>query len=162
MCEEFSTPPDLPLSLSPHRHLFLYIPLSSDSIHCITTININEESLLNINRFEDSINKSSPTPKNKKNLYHDYIHLLFLHVHREVTDLVKEIPEESDQFRYLRSTCSVNLKGSTGLILDWVQDAVIIMSYVGLLSSWPIGHSVFYPTTSISSFSNKRLFIINR
>jgi hypothetical protein len=28
-----------------------------------------------------------------------------------------ELPEESDQFRFLRTTCLVNLKGSIGLIL---------------------------------------------
>jgi hypothetical protein len=43
--------------------------------------------------------------------------LLFFHVHREVSILVNELPEESDQFRFLHANCLVNLKGSVGLIL---------------------------------------------
>ncbi len=31
--------------------------------------------------------------------------------------MANEIPEESDQFRFLRVTCYVNIKGSVGLIL---------------------------------------------
>jgi hypothetical protein len=54
-------------------------------------------------------------------LYDDFSRLLFLHTHREPSDLVNEIPEESDQFRFLRVDCYVNIKGSVGLILAKVS-----------------------------------------
>ena len=40
-----------------------------------------------------------------------------MYAHREVSDLVNELPEESDQFRFLRDACLAHLKGSLGLIL---------------------------------------------
>jgi hypothetical protein len=50
-------------------------------------------------------------------LYDDFSHLIFLHTHRESSVLTNEIPEESDQFHFLRVTCYANIKGSLGLIL---------------------------------------------
>jgi hypothetical protein len=50
-------------------------------------------------------------------IYDDFSRLLFLHAHRESSDLGNELPEESVQFRFLRVTCLGNLKGSVGLIL---------------------------------------------
>ena len=50
-------------------------------------------------------------------LYDDFIRLLFLHAHREASVLANEIPEESDQFRFLHTACLPNLKNSVGLIL---------------------------------------------
>ena len=47
----------------------------------------------------------------------DFSRLLFLHAHREASDLSNELPEESDQFRCLRAACLPNIKGSVGLIL---------------------------------------------
>ena len=44
--------------------------------------------------------------------YDDFIRLLFLHAHREASALANELPEESDQFRFLRAACLANLKGS--------------------------------------------------
>jgi hypothetical protein len=41
----------------------------------------------------------------------------FLHTHRETSALVNELPEESDQFRFLRASCFTNLKGVVGLIM---------------------------------------------
>ena len=38
-------------------------------------------------------------------LYDDFIHLLFLYVQCEESVLVNELPEESDQFRFLRVVC---------------------------------------------------------
>jgi hypothetical protein len=49
-------------------------------------------------------------------LYDDFIRLS-LHTHRETSALINELPEESDQFRFLHSACLTNLKGSVGLIL---------------------------------------------
>jgi hypothetical protein len=50
-------------------------------------------------------------------VYDDFNRLHFLHTHREVSTLDNELPEESDQFRFLRTACLANLKGSVGLIL---------------------------------------------
>ena len=50
-------------------------------------------------------------------LYDDFIRLIFLHAHREASDLTNELPEESDQFRFLRSVCLANLKGPVALIM---------------------------------------------
>jgi hypothetical protein len=47
----------------------------------------------------------------------DFSRLLFLHVHRESSALANEIPEESEQFRFLHAACFANIKGSVGLIL---------------------------------------------
>ena len=50
-------------------------------------------------------------------LYDEFIRLLFLHAHREASALANELPEESDQFRFLGASCFANLKGAVGLIM---------------------------------------------
>jgi hypothetical protein len=50
-------------------------------------------------------------------IYEDFSRLLFLHAHREASALTNELPEESEQFRFLRAACFTNIKGSVGLIL---------------------------------------------
>jgi hypothetical protein len=50
-------------------------------------------------------------------IYEDFSRLLFLYAHRETSALANEIPEESEQFRFLRAACFANIKGSVGLIL---------------------------------------------
>ena len=50
-------------------------------------------------------------------MYDEFIRLLFLHAHREASSLANELPEESDQFRFLRASCFANLKGEVGLIM---------------------------------------------
>jgi hypothetical protein len=50
-------------------------------------------------------------------IYDDFSRLLFLHARREASALTNELPEESDQFRFLHSVCLANLMGSLGLIL---------------------------------------------
>jgi hypothetical protein len=50
-------------------------------------------------------------------VYDDFSPLLFLHAHCESSAFANEIPEESGQFRFLRATHYVNIKGSVGLIL---------------------------------------------
>jgi hypothetical protein len=47
-------------------------------------------------------------------IYDDFSRLLFLHAHREDSTLPNELPEESDQFRFLRASCLGNIKGSVG------------------------------------------------
>ena len=39
-------------------------------------------------------------------VYDDFNRLLFLHAHREASALANELLEESDQFRFLRATCT--------------------------------------------------------
>ncbi len=50
-------------------------------------------------------------------LYDEFIRLLFLDAHCETSDLANELSEESDQFRFLRTSCFANLKGAVGLIM---------------------------------------------
>ena len=50
-------------------------------------------------------------------IYDDFLLLIFLHTHREVSPLTNDIPEESGHFRFLRATCFADIKGSVGLIL---------------------------------------------
>ena len=50
-------------------------------------------------------------------VYDDFVRLIFLYVYRESSELTGELPEESDQFRFLLTTCLTNLKESVGLIL---------------------------------------------
>jgi hypothetical protein len=50
-------------------------------------------------------------------IYDDFSRLLFLHANREESDLSDEIPEESDQLRFLCTVFYVNIKVSVGLIL---------------------------------------------
>ena len=50
-------------------------------------------------------------------LYDDFTRLHFLQARREASALANELPEESDQFRFLRAACFANLKGAVGLIM---------------------------------------------
>jgi len=54
-------------------------------------------------------------------VYDDFDRLLFLHTHHDASALTNELPEESDQFRFLRATSLANLKGAIGLILTKVS-----------------------------------------
>ena len=49
-------------------------------------------------------------------LHDDFLHLLFLHPHRETSVLTGELSEESDQFHFLRDVCVTNLEDCFGLI----------------------------------------------
>ena len=87
----------------------------------------------------------------KGHLYDEFIRLLFLHTHREVSVMVNEFPEESDQFRFLRSSCFTDLKVGVGLIMvkvsvirisrkNW-RDLPAILPFVfdcRWLEPWPI------------------------
>jgi hypothetical protein len=42
-------------------------------------------------------------------------------VHREASALANELPQESDQFRFLRASCFANLKGAVCLIMTKVS-----------------------------------------
>jgi hypothetical protein len=54
-------------------------------------------------------------------LYDDFSRLLFLDAKCETSGLTNDLPEESDQFRFLRSAYYVRIKGSVGLILAKVS-----------------------------------------
>ncbi len=54
-------------------------------------------------------------------IYDDFSRLLFLHANRETSALSNEIPEKSDQFRFLRDAYYGDVKGSVGLILTKVS-----------------------------------------
>ena len=60
-------------------------------------------------------------------VYEDFVRLLFLHAHREASILAGELPEESEQFRFLRASRLSNLKGSVGLILAKVTVMWVII-----------------------------------
>ena len=47
----------------------------------------------------------------------DFVHLIFLHAHREASILAGELPEESEQFRFWQAARLVNIMGSVGLIV---------------------------------------------
>jgi hypothetical protein len=57
------------------------------------------------------------TVRTSGRVYEDFTRMLFFHTHREASILAGELPEESEQFRFLRASRLVNLKGSVGLIL---------------------------------------------
>ncbi len=52
----------------------------------------------------------------------EFLRLLFLHAHRDASALAGELPEESAQFRLIRTACLANLKGSIGLMLSKTSD----------------------------------------
>jgi hypothetical protein len=64
-----------------------------------------------------------------RRVYDDLSRLLFLHDHREASGLTNEIPEESGQFRFLRTDWYTNIKGSVGLILTKSFHAFIWCGY---------------------------------
>jgi hypothetical protein len=62
-------------------------------------------------------------------IYDDFSRLLFLYANREASALTNEIPEESDQFRFLRTGSHTNIKGSVGLILTKVSSMRISIPF---------------------------------
>jgi hypothetical protein len=69
-------------------------------------------------------------------IYEDFSRLLFLHAHREASALATEIPEESEQFRFLPATCFPNIKESVGLILakgSVIRISILLICHLGLL-----------------------------
>jgi hypothetical protein len=66
-------------------------------------------------------------------IYEDFSRLLFVHAHREASALTNEIPEDSEQFRFLRAASFTNIKGSVVLILAKVS-AIRISTPIDLSS----------------------------
>ena len=78
----------------------------------------------------------------------------FLHTHREASILPGELPEESEHFRFLRSSRLVDLKDSVGLIL--VKDSTMWVTI-------PIDLSTrsFIPLPRFLTLVKCLLFLIN-
>jgi hypothetical protein len=91
-------------------------------------------------------------------IYEDFSRLLFLHAHREASTLSNEIPEESQQFRFLRAAFFANIKGSVGLIL---AEASAMRISIPLDLSSRLFSSVFCLRGTCGDFSYKlyRLFL---
>jgi hypothetical protein len=71
-----------------------------------------------------------PVPVNTSDhIYDDFSRLLFLYPNREASALTNEIPEESDQFRFLRTGSHTSIKGSVGLILTKVSSMRISIPF---------------------------------
>jgi hypothetical protein len=68
-------------------------------------------------RGEDDIVFLPITVSTSVRVYEDFARLFFSHAYREASILTGELPEESEQFRFLRASRLVNLKGSVGLSL---------------------------------------------
>ena len=92
------------------------IPDPDRSLKDVVRIKIRHYRHVYLNR-PDPIAFLSLTVDTTVRLYDDFIRLLYLHDHREESTLTNELPEESDQVRFLRVVCFANLKGSVGLIM---------------------------------------------
>ncbi len=94
----------------------------------------------------------SVTVDTSDRVYDDCSRLLFLHDNREASALDNEIPEESDQFRFLRAAYYANIKGSVGLILTKTSVMRIAIPldlssrgfYLGVLSDFLTPHSFIH------------------
>ncbi len=109
-------------------------PESDGALRTVTRTKIRHYRQLYINRPEP-ISFMPVAVDTAGRIYEDFSRLLFLHTHRETSALVNEIPEESEQFRFLRAACFTNIKGSVGLILP--KESVMRISIPLDLSSRP-------------------------
>jgi hypothetical protein len=92
-------------------------------------------------------------------VYEDFTRLFFLHVHREASILAGELPEESEQFRFLRASRLSNLKGSVGLILAKASAMrVTIPIDLSTRSFIPLPH--FLNSRRVSPLLNQSLVLI--
>ena len=92
-------------------------------------------------------------------IYDDCIsRLLFWHTHREASTLTNELPEVSDQFRFLHSVCLDNFKGSLGLILTKASSMRISIPLdLSSRSCIPLP-TVFYTTSFQTIYTTFRSF----
>ena len=91
-------------------------PEPDGALKAVTRAKIIHYRQLYLNR-PDPIAFMPVTVDTSGRIYDDFSRLLFLHAHRETSTLPNELPEESDQFRFLHTACLANLKRSLGLIL---------------------------------------------
>jgi hypothetical protein len=92
------------------------VPEPDGTLRSVARAKIRHYRQLYINRPEP-IDFMSVVVDTADRIYDDFSRLLFLHTHREESALSNELPEESEQFRFLRAVCFANIKGSVGLIL---------------------------------------------
>ncbi len=84
---------------------------------------LNKAARIEIRHYRQIYADSDPivfltiTVRTSGRVYEDFARLIFLHTHREASILAGELPEESEQFRFLRASHLANLKGSVGSIL---------------------------------------------
>jgi hypothetical protein len=91
--------------------------------------------------------------------YEDFARLFFLHAHREASIVAGELPEESEQFRFLRASHLVNLKDSVGLIL--VKVSAMRVTIPIDLSTWSfIPLPRFLNSRRVSPLLNQSLVLI--
>ena len=83
----------------------------------------------------------------------------FLHTHREASILAGELPEESEQFRFLRASRLSNLKGSVGLILVKAS-AMRVTIPIDLSTSPFIPLPPFLNSRRVSPLLNQSLVLI--
>ena len=91
-------------------------PDPDGSLKTVSRIKIRHYHNLYLNR-PDPIVFIPLTVDTTGHLHDDYVRFLLLHAHREVSVLTNEFPEESNQFRFLRTVCFTDLKGDVGLIM---------------------------------------------
>jgi hypothetical protein len=101
----------------------------------------------------------SVTVSTSGHVYEDFVRLLFLYAHREASILAAELPEESEQFRFLRSSRLANLKDSVSLILP--KASVMRVSILIDLSSQSfIPLPRFFNSRRVSPLLNQSLVLI--
>jgi hypothetical protein len=92
-------------------------------------------------------------------VYEDFERLFFFHVYREGSIFAGELPEESEKFRFFRSSRLTNLKGSVGLIL--AKDSAIRVTIPIDLSTWSFMHvPLFLNSRRLSPLVNQSLVLI--
>ncbi len=92
-------------------------------------------------------------------VYEDFTRLIFFHAHREGSILAGELPEEFEQFRFLRASRWVNLKGFVGLILAKVSAMRVTIPID--LSTWSfIPLPRFFNSRRVSRLLNQSLVVL--
>ena len=92
-------------------------------------------------------------------LYDDFIRFHFFHTHCESSSLINELPEESDQFRFLRTSCLTNLKDSVGLILpkdSGIRISIPLRTFISVFHTTVVVHP--FSSLHTSSFPFPRTF----
>ena len=101
------------------------IPMILTHLTCVSTWHVSSWNPVSLHFRNLYLNRPDPitfiplTVDTTGHLYDDFIRLFFLHAHREASVLTNELSgvPESDQFRFLRTVCFANLKGTVGLIM---------------------------------------------
>jgi hypothetical protein len=94
---------------------FHHVPESDGALKKVVRDKIRHFFQIYLDR-PDPIAFMSITVDTSDRVYDDFNRLLFL-ARSSVCALGNEIPEESDQFRFLHTTCLLNREGSVGLFL---------------------------------------------